>query len=207
MNPFQSTWWVKPNQLLAGCYPGDSELRAAEAKLKALMDAGIQTFISLMEEDETDKTGDPFAPYEPALHALAGEVDVRVHRFAIQDMGVFGFYDSETLATARTGVYILSAIFGGWKPPLLGLRRLIFWVFVLFPVQGWGALPSKKSVTSPTISEALLRPPFLHSPTQPHTAPHSLVFMAIGGTAFAFPLLAYAGFAVGPKQDAGGARL
>jgi len=153
MNPFQSTWWVKPNQLLAGCYPGDSELRAAEAKLKALMDAGIQTFISLMEEDETDKTGDPFAPYEPALHALAGEVDVRVHRFAIQDMGVFGFYDSETLATARTGVYILSAIFGGWKPPLLGLRRLIF-----FTVQGLGALPSRKSVTSPTIPKPWLRP-------------------------------------------------
>jgi len=60
----------------------------AEAKLRALLDAGIRTFISLMEEDETDKTGDPFAPYEPTLHALAGEVDVTVHRSAIQDMGV-----------------------------------------------------------------------------------------------------------------------
>lgn len=86
-HPYPKSWWVKPGQLLAGCFPGDLDPQKAETKLKALLDAGMRTFICLQEEHETNGAGMGFDPYLPRLQELAKQKGVTVewHRFPIQD--------------------------------------------------------------------------------------------------------------------------
>ncbi len=45
-------YWVVPGVLMAGPYPGDLTRRVARAKLDALLDAGVTTFVDLTEEGE-----------------------------------------------------------------------------------------------------------------------------------------------------------
>ncbi|MEM7092655.1 MAG: tyrosine-protein phosphatase [Actinomycetota bacterium] len=86
--PFERTWWVDEGNLLAGPFPGSASPDKTDIKLRALLDAGICTFVSLMEPDEVNAAGDPFAPYDGRVHALArGEVEIELHRFPIVDFG------------------------------------------------------------------------------------------------------------------------
>ncbi len=88
--PFERSYWVVPGKLLAGCYPGDLDARGTAARLAGLLDAGIRCVIALTEAAEGRHDGEPSAPYESALKALARErgVRVKVERHAIRDMGV-----------------------------------------------------------------------------------------------------------------------
>ena len=88
--PAPRTYWVLPGFFLAGAYPGAPEPAAHAARLRAIFDAGCRTVVSLMEEDETNNAGEPFAPYAEAFAALAEESGERVElvRFAIPDVGV-----------------------------------------------------------------------------------------------------------------------
>lgn len=88
--PFERCYWVVPGKLLAGYYPGDLNARAATAKLTGLLDAGIRCVIALTGADERGRKGRPFAPYEPALVALAEarRLQVVVERHPIRDMDV-----------------------------------------------------------------------------------------------------------------------
>jgi hypothetical protein len=52
--PTASSYWIVPGRLLAGAYPGDSDPETHRVKVQALIDAGIRTFVNLMEEDETN---------------------------------------------------------------------------------------------------------------------------------------------------------
>jgi hypothetical protein len=85
--PFQRSYWAIPGRLLAGCYPGDLDPSAAGQKRVALLEAGITDFVSLMEANETDHSGDPFIDYWPSLEREAKERRRRVafHRFPILD--------------------------------------------------------------------------------------------------------------------------
>jgi len=73
--PCSGTYWVTPGQLLAGVYPGDSDPEAMDARLSALLDAGIGSVVNLMDEEELleHTNGEQFPPYEDRLEALAEE--------------------------------------------------------------------------------------------------------------------------------------
>jgi protein tyrosine/serine phosphatase len=82
--PTSSSYWVVPRLLLAGAYPSDPDPDEHQAKLHALLDAGIRTFVNLMEEDETNYAGEPFVPYQDQAKQLCP--DVRCYRHAIRDL-------------------------------------------------------------------------------------------------------------------------
>ena len=88
--PFPRSYWVVPGRLLAGFLPSDPEPAGADAKLRALLDAGVGTAINLMEADERDHAGRRFTAYESPLRALAESrgVGVRCERHPIPDLGV-----------------------------------------------------------------------------------------------------------------------
>ncbi len=84
--PTSSSYWVVPGFLLCGAYPGAQDPEERRSKVQALVDAGVQTFVNLMEEDETNYAGEPFSPYA----ALAREFcpDVQCIRYPIKDLSV-----------------------------------------------------------------------------------------------------------------------
>ncbi len=88
--PFARSYWVSQDELLAGCYPGDSNPEKAHLKLSGLLDAGIRVVLSLQEEGETDHSGHAFAPYEAKLKSLAEHRGMAVEcvRMAIKDVNV-----------------------------------------------------------------------------------------------------------------------
>lgn len=88
--PFPRSYWVIPGHLLAGAYPGAKDPAEAAAKLAAMFDAGIRTTINLMEADERDHTGKPFADYSGIFQGIAAAHGERVacERFPIPDLGV-----------------------------------------------------------------------------------------------------------------------
>jgi len=98
-----------PRLLLAGAYPGDPDPDEHQAKLHALLDAGIRMFVNLMEEDETNYAGEPFVAYQELAEQLCP--DVRCYRHAIPDLSA----PTPALMTA-----ILDATF----PAVAGLGRL-----------------------------------------------------------------------------------
>lgn len=83
VTPILSSYWVVPDRFLAGEYPGAYAFARAQAKLGALIDAGIRTFIDLTEDAELER-------YDTWLADLARErgIDCRHRRFAVRDMDV-----------------------------------------------------------------------------------------------------------------------
>ncbi len=82
--PIKSSYWVVPGLLLAGEYPGDPDPDKHQAKVRTLLDAGIRTFVNLMEEKETNHAGKPFVPYDRLAKRLCPDVSCRRH--AIRDL-------------------------------------------------------------------------------------------------------------------------
>ncbi len=82
--PITSSYWVVPRSLLAGAYPGDPDPAEHHEKVQLLVDAGIRTFVNLMEEDETNRAGEPFVPYQDLAVKLCPEVTCL--RYPIQDL-------------------------------------------------------------------------------------------------------------------------
>jgi hypothetical protein len=74
--PFPNTYWVVPNLLLAGEYPGDADDSQTRSRLALLGGAGIQRFLDLTEEGER-------VPYDGLLSNPADYV-----RCPIVDCGV-----------------------------------------------------------------------------------------------------------------------
>ncbi len=84
--PAAGCYQVLPSRLLAGAYPGHASPAEHEARIHALVDAGVRLFVNLMEEDETNSTGQAFADY--AAIAAARSSSVRMVRHAIRDLSV-----------------------------------------------------------------------------------------------------------------------
>jgi ADP-ribosylglycohydrolase/protein-tyrosine phosphatase len=84
--PLGDVYWVLPEGLLAGAYPGSSTRDAAESRLTELLDQGITTFIDLTEEGE----GPPLEPYSELLNKLAAArgIATRHVRLSIRDVDV-----------------------------------------------------------------------------------------------------------------------
>jgi len=77
-------YWVEPGRLLAGEYPGDDDLPTARAKLQALLQCGIRSFVDLTEADE------PLEPYDLLLNEEAASLGLSISyvRLGVPDMGV-----------------------------------------------------------------------------------------------------------------------
>lgn len=87
--PTKRTYWVIQDLLLAGAYPGQPEPAKHLARLQALYDAGMRTFINLQEEDETNNAGQRFVRYDGDLRDIAAKQDDMIShlRFPVPDGG------------------------------------------------------------------------------------------------------------------------
>jgi hypothetical protein len=118
-NPPEGTYWLDPGRILAGPYPGAPDAAAARAKLQALLDLGVHTFVNLMEEAETDHSGRAFRPYDVEVAELAhpGGASVSCLRFPIQDRHVPTLAEMErileTLDQARSAGPVYLHCWGG----------------------------------------------------------------------------------------------
>ena len=80
--PIPNSYWA--TEAVLGCeYPGDRNKQQAEAKLTALLHAGISDFYDLTEAHE-------LTPYEPLLQTLASKLGIQAtyYRFPIRDINV-----------------------------------------------------------------------------------------------------------------------
>ncbi len=88
--PFPRSYWVVPDKLHAGCYPGAKDPKEAIEKITAIVNSGIRHFINLMEPNEKDRTGHLFVPYEDILESIASKkgVPMTFDRLSIKDLSV-----------------------------------------------------------------------------------------------------------------------
>lgn len=88
--PFDQAYWVVPDRLLVGFYPGTALGQDGHSKLSALLDCGIRHFINLMQTDETRWYDKPITPYEAQTRAIARTLGYAVtfDRLPIKDMGI-----------------------------------------------------------------------------------------------------------------------
>lgn len=82
--PFPNAYWVLPGQFLAGEHPVEISEDATLARLTALLDAGVRTFVNLTEEREK------MPGYSSLLHSLADDrgIDIEVLQMPIPDRRV-----------------------------------------------------------------------------------------------------------------------
>jgi len=87
--PISESYWVEPDRLLAGEYPGQYITESTRQRIDALLEAGFNTFIDLTKPNET-------VPYYRILLEEAKIYDLKVerHNFPIGD---FGLPTSETM--------------------------------------------------------------------------------------------------------------
>ena len=81
--PYLNTYWVVPGGLLAGEHPTELDGDDTRARVAALLDAGIRTFVDLTEVWEMKS-------YHSLLCTVAEarQVEVAFHRISIPDRGV-----------------------------------------------------------------------------------------------------------------------
>jgi hypothetical protein len=88
--PLRSTYWVVPNQFLAGEYPGEVESALTEKKLRALLGAGVRTFVDLTDEDEINEDAKVIPAYRSILRQVAEleSIQITYANIPIEDRGV-----------------------------------------------------------------------------------------------------------------------
>jgi len=89
-------YWVEPDRLLAGEYPGADDEDTTREMLSALLECGVRTFIDLTEKR------DPLEPYDALLQseAAARGLTVAYHRKPIRDMGIPNAFKMREILTA-----------------------------------------------------------------------------------------------------------
>jgi len=80
--PILDAYWVNPEQVMAGEYPGSDDPKFAQTKLRWLLEAGVSVFFNLTSEDEL----------EPYQNILADEAErfnsvPEYQKGPIRDMG------------------------------------------------------------------------------------------------------------------------
>lgn len=83
VRPIPNSYWVEPDQLLAGEYPAQFSGELTRKRIDALIEAGFDTFIDLTRPNET-------IAYVRILleEAKFYELEVQHHRFPIGDFGL-----------------------------------------------------------------------------------------------------------------------
>jgi hypothetical protein len=79
--PIYHSYWVLPNQFLAGEYPRDLDEHTSQDKIAALIQAGVRAFIDLTGDD------DGLLPYSQLLEAHTPN-GVTYQRFPIRDLSI-----------------------------------------------------------------------------------------------------------------------
>ncbi len=75
--PIPNSYWVRPGRLAAGEYPGEVNSRDAAAKLRHLLEAGINHFVDLTERGERTDQGE-LVPYQQTVEQEADNLNVTV---------------------------------------------------------------------------------------------------------------------------------
>lgn len=99
--PFQGSWWVRPGEILAGCYP--LRYDGKFERLLGLVEIKVDAVINLMEFEELSTAGHECPCYADTLGRLV-EADGRsllYHQLPIKDVDV---------PTRKRMAYILRAI-------------------------------------------------------------------------------------------------
>ncbi|HEY1790036.1 MAG TPA: dual specificity protein phosphatase family protein [Verrucomicrobiae bacterium] len=76
--PLRGTYWVLHGQLLAGEYPGEPERQLTEKKLRALIGAGVRTFVDLTDENEINEDAKVIPAYRSILRQVSEDESVQV---------------------------------------------------------------------------------------------------------------------------------
>ncbi len=82
--PFNSSYWVIPNQLIVGELPTASNEKDTIMKLNSLVDLNVSAIINLMEISEKDHSENLFFDYQTHLNSQ----DINTHQFPIKDMDI-----------------------------------------------------------------------------------------------------------------------
>ena len=82
--PFERSYWVIPNRLLAGEIPATRNVEESIAKLSTLVNANVNVIINLMEDDERNYRDEPFFDYSNHLNPE----NVVMHRMSIRDLSI-----------------------------------------------------------------------------------------------------------------------
>lgn len=69
--PVTRSYWVVEDKFLAGAYPGSADPAAHRQRVEQLWAAGLRTFVNLVEEQERNNSGQPFARYDQLLRQQA----------------------------------------------------------------------------------------------------------------------------------------
>jgi len=88
--PTVRSYWIVEGTFLTGAYPGSPDQTQHRQRIEELWNAGIRTFINLVEEKEKNISGQPFARYDDVLRELANQAgDQTAHlRFPVRDLSV-----------------------------------------------------------------------------------------------------------------------
>jgi predicted protein tyrosine phosphatase len=88
--PLGGTYWVLPGQFLAGEYPGDVERDVTDRRLRALIGAGIRTFVDLTDEGEINEDAKVIPAYRSILREVSEEMSIQTTyaNIPIEDRGV-----------------------------------------------------------------------------------------------------------------------
>ena len=88
--PAARSYWVVEDKLLAGAYPGSPNEAEHCQRVEQLWEAGIRTFINLIEEEEANLSGRSFTSYDDILQELAAQDNEEVVclRFPVEDLSV-----------------------------------------------------------------------------------------------------------------------
>jgi hypothetical protein len=71
LNPGLSTYWVNPDHVMAGAYPGSPDASDTRRRIRWLLARGIRRFVDLTEEGEQSGRGSPLLSYARLLAAEA----------------------------------------------------------------------------------------------------------------------------------------
>jgi hypothetical protein len=88
--PTNRCYWVVPDKFLAGAYPGSAKPDEHRNRIEALWNSGVRTFVNLVEEDESNNSGQPFARYDDILRDLAAVANTQVAhlRFPVKEVSI-----------------------------------------------------------------------------------------------------------------------
>ena len=91
--PFPASYWLKPGQIVAGELPASPNEVEATDKITSLLEAGIETYINLLEIDEFEKRAfvqGSFPDYTSELKKAGHKKGLNIEcvRFPIVDFGI-----------------------------------------------------------------------------------------------------------------------
>jgi hypothetical protein len=75
--PLRGSYWVLPDQLLGGAYPGEVDPEMTGKRLRALIAGGIKTFVDLTDEGEVNEDAKVIPAYRGILRQISEEESIQ----------------------------------------------------------------------------------------------------------------------------------